>query len=225
MLECLGLYKSYNEAGKSHTIFSDLNCQLETGEFVALLGRSGSGKTTLLNLISGIDIPDRGEVLIDGKALNYLSEKERTLFRRYSLGFVFQFFNLIPTLTVEENILLPLKLSNSLDKKAKQQVSQHLKTMGLSGMSEKFPEQLSGGEQQRIAIIRAVIHQPKLLLADEPTGNLDTETGEQVMEFFMQQLLQTGMTTLMVTHSREIAGRADRIWQLHQGQIQEMQFA
>lgn len=215
------LSKSYREGESRRTIFADLNAAMVAGEKVALLGRSGSGKSTLLNLISGIDQPDSGEVVIDGTPLHRLSEHQRTLFRRNHIGFVFQFFNLIPTLTVLENLLLPLELKGCLDSVAQQQARELLAEVGLADRSASFPDRLSGGEQQRIAIARALIHRPKLLLADEPTGNLDADTGARVLDLLERLLGQTGGTLIMVTHSAEIACRADRILTIADGGLHE----
>lgn len=215
------LSKSYREGESRRTIFADLNAAIAAGERVALLGRSGSGKSTLLNLISGIDQPDGGEVVIDGVALHRLSEHQRTLFRRHHIGFVFQFFNLIPTLTVLENLLLPLELLGLLDAEAQTQARQLLAEVGLADRCASFPDRLSGGEQQRIAIARALIHRPKLLLADEPTGNLDADTGGQVLDLLDRLLQESGGTLIMVTHSAEIARRADRVLTIADGRLLE----
>jgi putative ABC transport system ATP-binding protein len=184
-----------------------------------LLGRSGSGKSTLLNLISGIDLPTAGDVIIGEHCLTRLSEQQRTLFRRAHIGFVFQFYNLIPTLTVEENLLLPLELTGHSGPAAEQQARHFLEQVGLPDRAASYPDRLSGGEQQRVAICRALIHRPLLLLADEPTGNLDAETGAQVMELLIRLSRETQMTTLMVTHSQEIARSADRVLMIQDGQL------
>ncbi|TPW09699.1 MAG: putative ABC transport system ATP-binding protein [Halothiobacillaceae bacterium] len=175
------LRKSFREGEQEHSLFRDLSTAIMRGERVALLGRSGSGKSTLLNLLCGIDLPDGGEVLLDGVNLTRLSERERTLLRRRDIGFVFQFFNLIPTLTVLENLLLPLELNKLLTPARRAQAEQLLSEVGLADRAASYPDRLSGGEQQRIAVARAVVHQPKLLLADEPTGNLDEQTAEKLL--------------------------------------------
>ena len=179
-LELQGLYKSYFDGSGDHHILKGANLNIEKGETVAILGSSGSGKSTLLNLIAGIDLPDQGEVRIDGKSLGQMSEKNRTLLRRRTMGFVFQSFNLIPTLNVYENLMLPLEL-NQISKNSGI-VSQMLEALGLKGREESHPDRLSGGEQQRVAIARALMHQPSLLLADEPTGNLDAETSQETLK-------------------------------------------
>jgi putative ABC transport system ATP-binding protein len=181
------------------------------GEFIVLLGRSGSGKSTLLNLISGIDPPDSGSVVINGTDITALSEHGRTLFRRHHVGFIFQSYNLIPTLTVAENLLLPLELIKPLAQTDRDKVEALLNKLGLADRSDTYPDRLSGGEQQRVAIARALIHDPDLILADEPTGNLDLETGRQVLALLDTLVKKAGKTLIMATHSREVIGQADRI--------------
>jgi len=215
------LSKSFREGEAVRHVFQDLNVTIAPGEFVVLLGRSGSGKSTLLNLLSGIDQPDGGSVMIGGQNLTTLSERHRTLFRRRHIGFIFQFYNLIPTLTVVENLLLPLELIGTRDSVARQQAQALLDEVGLADRADSYPDRLSGGEQQRVAVARALIHRPQLLLADEPTGNLDAETGRQVLNLFNRLARQNNMTTLMVTHSLEVAGLADRILTIRDGQLLE----
>ncbi|MCL7419308.1 MAG: ABC transporter ATP-binding protein [Methylobacter sp.] len=205
------LGKSYEESGRRHRIFSGLNLHVNRGEFLVLLGRSGSGKSTLLNLISGIDLPDSGSVIINGTEITALSEHNRTLFRRHHLGFIFQSYNLIPTLSVGENLLLPLELVKPLTRADRDAVAALLDKLGLADRYDTYPDRLSGGEQQRVAIARALIHEPDLILADEPTGNLDLETGRQVLEMLDTLVKKAGKTLIMATHSREVIGQADRI--------------
>ncbi|MBF6647953.1 ABC transporter ATP-binding protein [Methylobacter sp. BlB1] len=205
------LSKSYEESGRRHQIFTDLNLDVSRGEFIVLLGRSGSGKSTLLNLISGIDPPDAGSVIINGTDITALSEHGRTLFRRHHLGFIFQSYNLIPTLTVAENLLLPLELIRPLARADRDKVATLLDKLGLADRCETYPDRLSGGEQQRVAIARALVHDPDLILADEPTGNLDLETGSQVLALLDTLVKKAGKTLVMATHSREVIGQADRI--------------
>ncbi|WP_027156932.1 ABC transporter ATP-binding protein [Methylobacter luteus] len=205
------LSKSYEESGRRHRIFSGLNLEVSRGEFIVLLGRSGSGKSTLLNLISGIDPPDSGSVIINGTDITALSEHGRTLFRRHHLGFIFQSYNLIPTLMVAENLLLPLELIKPLTQTDRDKVEALLNKLGLADRSDTYPDRLSGGEQQRVAIARALIHDPDLILADEPTGNLDLETGRQVLALLDTLVKKAGKTLIMATHSREVIGQADRI--------------
>ncbi|MDS4022575.1 MAG: ABC transporter ATP-binding protein [Candidatus Competibacter sp.] len=217
------LRKSYTEGDDQRTIFADLTLDIARGAFVALLGQSGSGKSTLLNLLGGIDLPDAGQIRIDGRTLTDLGEVERTRFRRRHIGFVFQFHNLIPTLTVQENLLLPLELNGLATPEQQDRALALLDNVGLGNRRHSFPERLSGGEQQRLAIARALVHGPALLLADEPTGNLDATTGERILELLLKLHRQETVTIVMVTHSREVAARADRALYLELGHVQELQ--
>ena len=221
IIELRGLTKSYQEGERERVVLRDVSLSIERGEFIVLLGRSGSGKSTLLNLISGIDLPTAGEVLIDSTNLTRLSERERTLFRRKHIGFVFQFFNLIPTLTVEENLLLPLELNGQAGKQARQTALDTLDMVGLADRAKDFTDRLSGGEQQRVAIARAIVHAPSLILADEPTGNLDAETGRLVIDLLEGFTRQGGKTMLVATHSTEIAALADRVFTIDGGGLME----
>jgi putative ABC transport system ATP-binding protein len=216
-----GLSKSYREGEHDHVILSETSVSLFPGEFVALLGPSGSGKSTLLNLLSGIDAPDAGTVHVDGTSLTELSERERTLFRRRHIGFIFQFFNLLPTLTVEENLLLPLELTGRVGEQERRQARELLARVGLEGREATFPDRLSGGEQQRVAVARALIHEPTLVLADEPTGNLDSRTGSRILELLQGLASDRGVTLLVVTHSMEVAASADRILRIQDGCLLE----
>ena len=222
MVELRGVCKSFPEGERERKVFRQASLSIATGEWLFLLGRSGSGKSTLLNLISGIDLPDAGEVLVEGRALNRLSERERTLFRRNHIGFVFQFYNLIPTLTVEENILLPLELTGSLSPPMRSRALELLREVGLADRAGSYPDRLSGGEQQRVAVARALVHQPKVVLADEPTGNLDAETGRQVLDLFQRLLRDSGATVVLVTHSSEVAHLADRVMTIKDGQLAQV---
>jgi putative ABC transport system ATP-binding protein len=216
----IGLSKAYQEGDRRRVVLEDASVDFARGEFVALLGRSGSGKSTLLNLVSGIDRPDAGQVWMDGQDLTALSERERTLFRRRHIGFVFQFFNLIPTLSVLENVTLPLELGGVAAKTARQAAQPLLAAVGLLDRAATYPDKLSGGEQQRVAIARALIHDPLLVLADEPTGNLDEGTGGSVLALLDQLTRRAGKNLLMVTHSPESAARADRVFRLHHGRLE-----
>ncbi|TVR63343.1 MAG: ABC transporter ATP-binding protein [Candidatus Competibacteraceae bacterium] len=216
------LSKHYAEGDQQRHIFTSLHLDIGRGEFVALLGQSGCGKSTLLNLLGGIDLPDAGQIHIAGQRVTALSEVERTRFRRRHIGFVFQFFNLIPTLTVEENLLLPLELNGLATAERRDRALELLDRVGLSDRRRSFPERLSGGEQQRLAILRALVHEPWLLLADEPTGNLDTTTGERVLELLLSLHRQVETTVVMVTHSQDIARRADRVLVMDAGHIREI---
>ena len=211
IIEARSLTKSYAEGGQAHVVLDGVDLDVAPGDFVAVLGKSGSGKTTLLNLLSGIDQPTAGSLRVAGQELTALSETERTLFRRRHVGFVFQFFNLIPTLTVFENVTLPLALNPALRPRDRGGARQLLDRVGLEDRGDSFPEQLSGGEQQRVAIARALVHQPRIVLADEPTGNLDHETGEEVLELLAELVRSHERTLVVATHSREVLGKADRV--------------
>jgi len=216
-----GLTKVYREGEVERVVLRQVDTTIRRGELAVLLGRSGSGKSTLLNLIGGIDLPTAGEVVIDGVALTRCSEHQRTLFRRRHIGFVFQFFNLIPTLTVEENLLLPLELNGRVGDGARRGALELLELVGLADRATAFPERLSGGEQQRVAVARALAHDPLVVLADEPTGNLDLETGRQVLALLDRLTRQAGKTMVMVTHSAEVVGLADRIFAIQDGRLVE----
>jgi putative ABC transport system ATP-binding protein len=213
------LTKSYFEGDVRRVVLQNAHAEFQPGEVTAILGRSGSGKSTLLNLISGIDAPDGGQIWVDGRDLTVLPERDRTLFRRARIGFIFQFYNLIPTLTVGENVSLPLELNRIERRQAQEKARDVLTAVGLIDRWETFPDKLSGGEQQRVAIARALVHDPLLILADEPTGNLDDETGAQVMSLLTSLARERDRTLLMVTHSPEAALNADRVLRLSHGQL------
>src|SRR5689334_7239802 len=215
------LTKSYYEGDVQRIVLQNAHAEFQPGEITAILGRSGSGKSTLLNLISGIDEPDGGRIWVDGQELSALSERDRTLFRRARIGFVFQFYNLIPTLTVGENVSLPLELNRVPRPIAHEKAQELLEAVGLLERWDTFPEKLSGGEQQRVTLARALVHDPLLILADEPTGNLDEETGAQVMALLARLTREQNRTLLMVTHSVEAAPHADRVLRLSHGQLIE----
>ncbi len=217
------LHKQFLEGGQKREILLGTNATFGRGEFIAILGKSGSGKSTLLNVISGIDQADQGEIIINGQTLTQLDENQRTLFRRKNIGFVFQFFNLIPTLRVIENVSLPLELLGEELNEAREQASQILAEVDLADRLHTFPERLSGGEQQRVAIARALVHDPLVVLADEPTGNLDEETGEQVLALLDKLTRRAGKNLIMVTHNKENAIFADRIFELQGGCLVEME--
>jgi len=213
------LSKDYEEGGQTHTVLKNVNASFEEGDFVAIRGRSGSGKSTLLNLLAGIDTPTSGDIYIDGVCVTRLRPRDRTLFRRDHIGFVFQFFNLIPTLTVLENVMLPAELAGNQNGGVRENAMGLLEKVGLINRDDTFPDKLSGGEQQRIAIARALVHNPRLVLADEPTGNLDDKTGDVVMQLLSQMTHEVGKTLLMVTHSHKVAQRADRVFEMQDGQL------
>ncbi len=220
-IELRHLTKTYSEGLVENIVLNDVNLTAYQGELIILLGRSGSGKSTLLNLISGIDLPSIGEVLISNQNLVQISEQQRTIFRRKHIGFIFQFFNLIPTLTVEENLLLPLELNNKNGKAAQNLALEMLDNVGLGNRTSSYPDRLSGGEQQRVAIARALIHDPSIILADEPTGNLDDETGRQIIDILDRLVRKNNKTMIMATHSQEVIGRADRIFSIREGKLVE----
>lgn len=219
ILRLEGVTKSFQEGGNRRVVLSDASACFCCGESVAILGKSGSGKSTLLNLISGIDQVEQGQIWFNDQELTRMEDKDRTLFRRHHLGFIFQFFNLIPTLTVLENVTLPAELAGASLAEARQRAGPLLAAVGLADRQSTFPDRLSGGEQQRVAIARALINDPSLLLADEPTGNLDEETGRQVLELLDRLTRQAGKNMILVTHSQEAARYADRILILRDGQL------
>ncbi|WP_295544001.1 ABC transporter ATP-binding protein [uncultured Thiohalocapsa sp.] len=218
-LSVQALSKSYAEGRNRRTVLQDVSFDVAAGECVALVGRSGSGKSTLLNLLAGIDRPDAGEVRIMGQNVTTMGEPELTLLRRRHIGFIYQFFNLIPTLTVAENLALPLELNAMPAPTRRARITALLAKVGLAGRDGAFPDQLSGGEQQRVAIARAIIHDPALVLADEPTGNLDAQTGHRVLELLAHLFRDEGQTLILVTHSREVSAIADRTFAVDQGRL------
>jgi putative ABC transport system ATP-binding protein len=221
VLAVRGLTKSYHDGRAEHAILRDLELEVRRGECLALLGRSGSGKSTLLNLLAGIDRPDRGEIRILGEPVSHLAEPALTLFRRRHIGLVYQFFNLIPTLTVAENLLLPLELKGVGAAPRAQRVAELLGRVELAGRADAFPDQLSGGEQQRVGIARALIHEPAIVLADEPTGNLDAETGTQVLALLKELYLEQRRALILVTHSLAVSRIAHRVLSMEAGRLRE----
>ncbi|HEY3065896.1 MAG TPA: ABC transporter ATP-binding protein [Methylomirabilota bacterium] len=219
LVELRGVTKVYREGESERVVLRGVDVSVARGEFLALLGRSGSGKSTLLNLISGIDAPTTGDILVDGTAVALLSESERTRFRRHRIGFVFQFFNLIPTLTVLENLLLPLEMIGRAGAAARAEAETLLHEVALADRRRAYPDRLSGGEQQRIAVARALVHDPELILADEPTGNLDGESAGVVLALLARLSRERKKTVIAATHSAEVAGVASRLLVLRDGRL------
>lgn len=219
-LELCRVSKTYSNGGEPVPVLHDISLTLAPGDLVALLGRSGCGKTTLLNLAGAMDLPTSGEVLIDGRATSSYSEADLTALRRRRIGFVFQFFQLLPTLTVLENVELPLLLAGH--RHSSKTALDRLAWVGLEEKAGAMPYQLSGGQMQRVAIARALVHSPDLLLADEPTGNLDTTSGNRVLDLLRESAVRFGATVLLATHSAEAAALADRRLHLRDGRIQSI---
>jgi putative ABC transport system ATP-binding protein len=215
----VNLGRSFAEGGTKHAVLQGVSAEFAWGSSVALRGRSGSGKSTLLNLVSGIDTPDQGEVEVAGLNLTGMSERERTLFRRKHIGFVYQAFNLIATLSVSDNLRLVLELNAVPAAESAERIDAMLHAVGLADRAGSFPDVLSGGEQQRVAIARALIHQPSLVLADEPTGNLDDRTAEAVLQLLDRLVRQAGGTMIIATHSNTVAAYCDRVLELHNGTL------
>ena len=218
VIRVVDLWKQYGEDGQNGIALRGTNLEVSAGEVVALFGKSGSGKTTLLNLIAGLDRPTKGIIELEGHNLENLGEKGRTDLRRRRLGFIFQFFNLLPTLTALENVYLSVELLGKSDRKA---AEDSLAAVGLEGKGSRYPHELSGGEQQRVAIARAIVKEPSLILADEPTGNLDTATGNQILELLQRRCREHNMSLVMVTHTPLTCKFADRILRMVVGVITE----
>ena len=221
LLELRGVAKTYVEGERRRRVLDGIDLSVATGEILVLLGRSGSGKSTLLNLVGELDAADEGEVLIGGQPLHRMAERERTLFRRRRVGFVFQFFNLVPTLSVLENVLLPSDLDGRAGAGLRGRAMDLLEAVELADRADSFPDRLSGGEQQRVAIARALAADPDLVLADEPTGNLDLSTGRRVIELLDRLTRRAGKTLVMATHGQEVVGVADRIVSIESGRMVE----
>jgi len=215
------LTRSFREGAREHRVLDDVSARVETGEAVAVIGRSGSGKSTLLNVISGIDRADSGTVEMEGREVSSLREPERTRFRRRHIGFIYQFFNLVPTLDAEENVRLVLELNGIRGAEARRRSAAMLAEVGLGDRLHSAVDAFSGGEQQRVAIARALVHEPRLLLADEPTGNLDEETATQVFPLVMSLVRNRGASLLLVTHDRTLAAGADRVLEMRDGRLTE----
>lgn len=213
-LECRQLSKSFG----GRAVLSAIDLQLNAGEYIAIMGESGVGKSTLLNVIAGLDTPDGGELCIDGVPLRELDDRQATLLRREKLGFIFQAFHLLPHLTVAQNVALPLLLNQMPTERA----DTLLAAVGLAGRGHDFPRQLSGGEMQRVAIARALVHRPRLLLADEPTGNLDPDTANDVLQLLRREISSSGASAIIVTHSPAAAASADRVLLLERDGLRQI---
>ena len=219
ILETKALRKQYTMGMHKVNALDGVDFVVQKGEFVAIMGPSGSGKSTLLHLLGGLDKPSDGEVTIAGQRLSILNDNQTTLARRHNVGFVFQFFNLLPTLTAEENITLPLIIDGQDLRKYKARIDALLELVGLTDRRRHKPDQLSGGEQQRVAIARALVSEPAIVLADEPTGNLDTKTGTAIMDLLRRSCDELGQTVIVVTHDSRAAGYADRVVFLRDGLV------
>lgn len=217
LLKTVALQKTYGFGDDEVRALKPTDITIEEGEFVAIVGPSGSGKSTLLHLIAGLDKPSSGDVYIEGNNIHNMKEKDLAIFRRRNIGFVFQFFNLIPILTIEENVKLPMLMDGK--KVDKDHLNDILNTLGLQKRRKHLPSQLSGGQQQRAAIARALASKPKIIFADEPTGNLDKKNGEEVLSLFIKSIKKYKQTLVMITHDSEIASMADRIITIDDGRI------
>jgi putative ABC transport system ATP-binding protein len=216
------LSKSYQEGNKRRLVLNELDLSVAESQMYVLLGRSGSGKSTILNLLSGIDQPDTGQVIIAGTDISKMNEKDRTKYRRDNIGFVFQSFNLISTLTAFENVVLPLSLKGDDPVESEQKAQFFLDQVDLGDRGGSYPDRLSGGEQQRVAIARALAHEPKFILADEPTGNLDYKTGSMVLKMLGNLVRENGRTMIIATHDREMGQIADQVLELREGSLHTM---
>ncbi|MFP4660646.1 MAG: ABC transporter ATP-binding protein [Halanaerobiales bacterium] len=219
MIETNNLYKKYYMGEVEIEILKDINLNIKKGEFISIMGPSGSGKSTLLYLLGSLDKPSSGSVKINGKELSVMKDREESLLRRKEIGFVFQFYNLVPNLTVEENIMLPILLDGKRMKEYQNELDEILRVVGLTDRREHTPRELSGGQQQRVAIARALINEPDVILADEPIGNLDSQTGEEIMELLQKINLEKEKTIVQVTHSASSAEYGTKIIRLKDGRI------
>ncbi len=221
IIETRSLCKNYIMGELEIKVLKRININISRGEFISIMGPSGSGKSTLLYLLGGLDKPTSGKIIINGKQLSMMKDKQSSIMRRREIGFVFQFYNLIPNLNVEENILLPVLLDNKKLKEYKEKVDEILKIVGLSKRRLHTPRELSGGEQQRVAIARALINEPEIILADEPTGNLDSTTSDEIMALLKEINKEQGKTIVMVTHSESAASYAERTVHVKDGYIEK----
>ncbi|MCC5789046.1 MAG: ABC transporter ATP-binding protein [Opitutales bacterium] len=219
ILEAREVSRRYQQGRRSLTVLNKVSLSLRRGESLAIVGPSGSGKTTLLGLCAGLDLPDEGEISFAGQALTGRSEEERATIRREQAGFIFQSFHLLPTLTALENAAVPAELLGWSD--ARERAKNLLRQVGLEERLQHYPSQLSGGEQQRVAVARALVNSPSVLFADEPTGNLDTQTGETIADLLFSLNESAGTALILITHDERLAGRADRVLYLRNGEVQE----
>lgn len=217
MLKINDLKKKYSTLDGEIAALDGVSLTAADGEFIAIVGKSGSGKSTLLNMIGGLDIPDSGSILLDGTDIVKLSNRQTAILRRQKIGIIYQFYNLIPELNISENITLPAELDGA--EPDREWLASILKTVGLDERENAYPNTLSGGQQQRVAIARALYNKPSLILADEPTGNLDAENGAEIMRLLKDMNKQSGATVLIVTHSESIASEADRVITISDGRI------
>jgi len=220
-IQARDLCRRFREGEREHVVLDGVDLDIRQGETIALRGRSGSGKSTLLNLIAGIDAPDAGTVTVAGVDLTGLSERDRTVFRREHIGFVYQSFNLVPTLNVADNVRLVLELNKVPSAEASARIDELLAAVGLADRADSFPDVLSGGEQQRVAIARALCHKPAVLLADEPTGNLDDTTADSVLALLDMLVHAGGRTMVIATHSVQVASHCERVLELHNGRLEQ----
>lgn len=223
MIEILNLSKRYTRDKQTITVLENLNLRVAEGEVLSIMGSSGIGKTTLLNIIAGLDTDVEGAILVDSRDLRKLTPRELSEYRNKSIGFIFQEFNLLPHLNAEENAIIPLMFSDMPHSEAKQKVMDTLKIVGLEKMSHRYPSELSGGQKQRVAIARALINKPKIILADEPTANLDSKTQKSIMELILKLAEDEKVTLIIATHDRDLASMARRIVDLEELQTDEVQ--
>lgn len=218
IIQFIDVFKSYQSGSQLVTALEAVNLSLNAGDFATIMGPSGGGKTTLLNLLAGLDLPDRGQIVLNDQKVSDLSDHDLTLLRRNEIGIVFQFFNLMPTLTVMENVELPLLLAHSSRTDGKR-IRTLLEYVGLMHRADSFPAELSGGEMQRVSIARSLVHQPSILLADEPTGNLDSENGMKILELMKQASTDFQTTVILVTHNPQVAKIGNRHYEIRDGKL------